>query len=247
MTISTSTLSSIASSCSPVCDLCGKPLRTTRVEVPSGDGVRAFEAPVYGSCGCAASRRRMARLDGRAPKEPSTLAARAAGLPARFGEGDETPDVERLADAVLSGSWLYVYGPLGTGKSRLSASVGHALVRRGKHGVRFIRAADLLEQEVNGESRYEEACSCGYLVLDDLGKEHPSDWAASVLFGVVDARYSSCLPTVITSNYAPPDLLRLYRGNAQMEAVVSRLTEVCRMRSTSGADMRRSRKGNAAR
>ena len=247
MTISTSTLSSIASSCQPVCDFCGKRLRTTSVTVPTADGPRTFAAPVYGSCGCEASRRRMERLDGRAPKEPGTLAARAAGLPARFGDGDESPDVERLADAVLSGSWLYVWGPLGTGKSRLSASVGHALVRRGKHGVRFIRAADLLEQEVNGESRYEEACSCGYLVLDDLGKEHPSDWAASVLFGVIDARYSSCLPTVITSNYAPPDLLRRYRGNSQMEAVVSRLTEVCKMRSTSGADLRRSKMGKGAR
>lgn len=235
--ISANTISAIASSTAPSCDFCGKPLKTVKVTVPSADGPRIVEAPVYGSCGCEASRRRMERLDGR-KAEPAPYASRATGIPERFGAGDDGPDVERFADAVVGGSWLYIWGPLGTGKTRLSASIGHALVRRGKHGVRFVRSADLLEQELKGESRYDEACSCGYLVLDDLGKEHPSDWAASVLFGVVDARYSTCRPTVITSNYSIPQLLSRYRGNAQMEAVASRLSEVCREIHVDGSDKR---------
>jgi len=44
------------------------------------------------------------------------------------------------------------------------------------------------------------------LILDDLGSERMSEWAAETLFSVLDYRYRLRLPTMITSNLNPYDV-----------------------------------------
>lgn len=38
------------------------------------------------------------------------------------------------------------------------------------------------------------------LILDDLGSGGFGEWGRNVLFDLIDIRYSSCLPTVVTTN-----------------------------------------------
>ena len=41
----------------------------------------------------------------------------------------------------------------------------------------------------------------GCLVLDDLGKESPTDWTLGQVFRVVNDRYENMRPVVVTTQY----------------------------------------------
>lgn len=43
--------------------------------------------------------------------------------------------------------------------------------------------------------------SVDLLVIDDLGKEKPTEWVLEKLFLIVNNRYNNYLPIVITTNY----------------------------------------------
>jgi DNA replication protein DnaC len=45
-----------------------------------------------------------------------------------------------------------------------------------------------------------------WLVMDDLGAERLNDWAAEVMFRILNARYSTCIPTLVVSNVCPDDI-----------------------------------------
>ncbi len=48
-----------------------------------------------------------------------------------------------------------------------------------------------------------------WLVVDDLGAERLSDWAAEVMFRIFNARYATCIPTLVVSNVCPDDIAEL--------------------------------------
>ena len=60
------------------------------------------------------------------------------------------------------------------------------------------------------------------LVLDDLGKEKPTDWAAERIFALVEKRYGDMRSTCATTNLALDQL-----ADNGYHALVSRLTETC--------------------
>lgn len=45
------------------------------------------------------------------------------------------------------------------------------------------------------------------VVLDDLGREKVSDWTGEIVYALVNARYENRLPTLITSNLSPSELV----------------------------------------
>ena len=64
------------------------------------------------------------------------------------------------------------------------------------------------------------------LVLDDLGKENPTDYSLPIIFDIVDRRYTRLKPTIITTNMNAAQLLAhmSMKGDRTMaESVVSRL------------------------
>jgi DNA replication protein DnaC len=58
------------------------------------------------------------------------------------------------------------------------------------------RHDDISESEVRGV--YE---SVPLLIIDDLGKEKPTEWTLATLYAIIDGRYDSAMPVIITTNY----------------------------------------------
>jgi DNA replication protein DnaC len=56
------------------------------------------------------------------------------------------------------------------------------------------------------DAMLELLCQCEHLVLDDLGRERPTEWAQETLYLLVNARYQECLATSLTTNLSPPEL-----------------------------------------
>lgn len=163
---------------------------------------------------------------------------RAAGIPTKFARADISaclPEVQAYAKDVLSGSsdWLILRGQVGRGKTYSACAVMRAAIETMRG--RFTTAVDMLNairatyDSKDSESTVRSAYSnVPLLVIDDFGKEKPTEWMLSTLFTILDERYRSCRPTIITTQYTGRELIeRLTIGgdNQTAKAIISRLSE----------------------
>lgn len=214
------------------CPRCGKQLK--RISVPLFG--KPTEVPCYGSCGCEESAIDMLGV------ARSDRGYALAGIPKRYLSA-EVDHGHRPHD-VAAGLSVYVYGPNGTGKTTFACSLAKKLVDMGIT-VRFENSKQVIaeiQSSYNGrQTDVLERCSaCRVLVLDDLGKEQPTPYALSMLYQVIDSRYSQGKPTVVTSNFSRGALVNRWEGAdlETAEAIVSRLCENSETVMMDGEDRR---------
>lgn len=100
---------------------------------------------------------------------------------------------------------LYLYGPPGSCKSHLAAAILNDHAAKGVEGrygsmpaiLRLLRRGF---QDGTADERLEALMDAPLLVLDDLGTEHPGDWADTQLFDLLSVRIAADRATIITSN-----------------------------------------------
>jgi DNA replication protein DnaC len=104
--------------------------------------------------------------------------------------------------------WLVLTGDYGCGKTHLAASIANYRAQNG-YSALFISVPDLLDHlratfdpssSVGYDRRFSEIRNAPLLVLDDFGTHNATPWAQEKLFQILDHRYSTRLPTVITMN-----------------------------------------------
>lgn len=141
---------------------------------------------------------------------------------------------------------LYLYGRVGTGKSRLTAALVVTLATEGV-SARWLRWQQLLtnqRERMDGDRTATDlldvARSCTVLVLDDLGAGKPTPWSVGIAEEVLDARLNSSLTTIITSNlWTAGDPRRVATLTGVMSArVTSRVAELCQPYRLDGTDLR---------
>lgn len=145
---------------------------------------------------------------------------------------------------------LLLCGPPGTGKTLLAVSIQRerieahlrrwpraviqleqpdgsiAMVGRPRLGVRFVVVPTFLDAMRAGVAHGDrddplaELFDVDLLVLDDLGAERSTDWAAERLYVLVSERYNKMRSTVATTNYGLDELVERGYG-----PIVSRLLE----------------------
>jgi DNA replication protein DnaC len=91
-------------------------------------------------------------------------------------------------------------------------------------------------RHAESEDRIGPLVEADLVVLDDLGREKPTDWAAERMYVLINARYSACRPTVVTSNFTPDEL-----ANHGYEPHMSRLAEDGHFVRIEATDYRRRR------
>jgi DNA replication protein DnaC len=102
--------------------------------------------------------------------------------------------------------WLVLHGRSGAGKTHLAAAIANRCIERGQP-VLFIVVPDLLDHlraayrpdaEEPYDRLFEQVRTAPLLVLDDLGAQATTPWAAEKLYQIVNYRYNAQLPTVFT-------------------------------------------------
>ena len=144
---------------------------------------------------------------------------------------------DNFQDFKEKGEGLYFVGSFGTGKTHLAAAISLYLINKGIPVI-CRTLIDLLGEirrtyDNSSTSEYEVLSlykEIDLLVVDDLGKEAPSEWALATFYAILNERYEACLPTIITTNYSDQELinrLSLKGDRVTAGSIVSGLHEVC--------------------
>lgn len=114
------------------------------------------------------------------------------------------------------GKGLYFYSHTkGSGKTRMAISIGNAIVKIKKLGVKYTTTMDLLSEiknTFNGGSKLTEVQLIDFikkidvLILDDLGVENPTPWVKSIFYSILDGRMDNKKITIFTSNLSMDEL-----------------------------------------
>ena len=149
---------------------------------------------------------------------------------------------------------LYIVGDIGTGKTFLCSCLCADLVRKGKR-IMWRNVSEILRElracfnskTANEVETMQAFVAAPVLVLDDLGKERPTEWAAEQLFCIVNGRYDEGRATIITTNYGAEELVRRltprpdangYADDTTARAIVDRLRGVSKCVKLQGGSKR---------
>lgn len=114
-------------------------------------------------------------------------------------------------DAVRSENiGLILYGGVGTGKSYGAACIANYLIER-KTPVCMVNLSSVLNsiggyQSEEKNSFIADLMRYPLLILDDVGMERQTEYALEQVFNVIDARYRSGMPLIITTNLSLAEL-----------------------------------------
>jgi DNA replication protein DnaC len=152
----------------------------------------------------------------------------------------KTPKQKKARDEVMKDGSFFLIGLPGRGKTHLLAASVNAAMTQGV-SVAFFSAPWLLKkvrEDIMSEEKLqilENCCEIGYLVIDDLGKEKPSETVQEKLFMIFDRREVLGLRTSVTSNYDPETLAK----ERLDDAIVSRILGMCEVFYLDGTDYRK--------
>ena len=127
--------------------------------------------------------------------------------------GDRNRAIQALADAKevcetfakKPEGWLVLVGDVGTGKTHLAHAIGATALHQ-DIPVYAATAPDMLDmlRASYADGAFDQVFSnlrdVGLLIIDDMGTQKGSEWTVEKLFQIVDHRYRSQLPMVVTSN-----------------------------------------------
>ena len=103
--------------------------------------------------------------------------------------------------------WLVLTGPSGCGKTHMAAAIANHCLKDGIP-VFWTIVPDLLDHlrttfsptsDITYDDLFERVKNAPLLILDDLGTHSSTPWAEEKLFQVLNHRFNSQLPTVVTS------------------------------------------------
>lgn len=167
-------------------------------------------------------------------------------IPKRY-EGVDIKDVPKNIkskfDTILQKrKGIYLWGPVGTGKTHLAFAMKKEWDENHSHKVTFWNTSELMQEIKDDFDRHpidktrvfermmEEK---NLLILDDIGSEKLTDWVLERFYLIINRRYNDVLPIIFTSNFNIEKL-----AERLGDRVASRIVEMCDIEFIGGDDKR---------
>lgn len=147
--------------------------------------------------------------------------------------------VDNFPEMKKRGKGLLLYGPVGTGKTHAAACIANELINQGRPCLvtNFARITNTLQGMFDGKQRYlDDFNRLDLLVIDDLAAERDTSYMNEMIFNIIDSRYRSGKPLIVTSNLTQAELTA--PTSVDKERIYSRLLEMCVPVEVKGADRR---------
>lgn len=147
--------------------------------------------------------------------------------------------VDNFTEMKKRGKGLLLYGPVGTGKTHAAACIANELINQGRPCLvtNFARITNTLQGMFDGKQRYlDDFNRLDLLVIDDLAAERDTSYMNEMIFNIIDSRYRSGKPLIVTSNLTQAELTA--PTSVDKERIYSRLLEMCVPVEVKGADRR---------
>lgn len=146
-------------------------------------------------------------------------------------------------DETENSKGLYLFGPVGTGKTYSVNALAIELLKNSLD-VRIFDLPVLLDQIRSSfsndsqeiESRtIRDLSDIEVLIIDDIGVEKITDWVLESLYKLINTRYENSKTTIFTSNHNLGEL-----ASRTNDRITSRITEMCKIIEVKGKDKRKS-------
>ena len=148
--------------------------------------------------------------------------------------------VEHFRDFKKMSKGLLLYGTVGTGKSHMAACIANALIDQGYKVLmsNFATMVNILQSSFDGKQEYINSLNrYALLIIDDLGAERKSDFMQEQVFNIIDARYRSGLPMIITTNLTAEEMKK--PTEIGQSRIYDRILERCHPVAVQGQSIRR--------
>lgn len=125
---------------------------------------------------------------------------------------------------------LIFSGGVGTGKTFAAGCIANELFRQrvGVCMTNFPRVLNNLQASYEKQEIIDQIISYDLLVIDDLGAERATDYAVEQVYAVIDARYRSGKPLIVTTNLGISELEK--PASVAYARVFDRVLEMCPLR-----------------
>ena len=123
---------------------------------------------------------------------------------------------------------LILWGSVGTGKSYFAGCIANALMEKEISVCMTNFAAILNDLAASFKDRNEyisHLCSFPLLILDDFGMERGTEYGLEQVYNVIDSRYRSGKPLIVTTNLTLEELQN--PEDTAHARIYDRLTEMC--------------------
>jgi DNA replication protein DnaC len=151
--------------------------------------------------------------------------------------------MKRYADNFVEfknkGKGMLLYGDAGTGKTFYAACIANEIIEKGQRPMmtNFAQVINNVQSTWEKQEYINDLCKYDLLIIDDLGIERQTTTVQEIVFNVIDTRYRSGLPMIITTNLTPKEFTKATEiGNKR---IYDRIIERCLAVEVAGESRRR--------
>lgn len=152
--------------------------------------------------------------------------------------------VDRWDKMLSENIGLLLWGEVGTGKSFFAACIANALIEQCV-SVKMTNFAAILNDLFSCDNKNEyidRLNESSLLIIDDLGIERNTEYALEQVYNIIDARYKSNKPVIITTNLSLTELK--HPSDTAHKRIYDRILEMCVPIRFNGENMRSSKAVN---
>lgn len=147
---------------------------------------------------------------------------------------------EKFDELFSKNQGMLFWGGVGTGKTHLACCIGNYVMEH-LHSVYATSFVKMLQQkafksEDDLETYIRRMNAASLVILDDLGAERGTDYALEIVYNVIDSRYRSGKPMIVTTNLSLDEMQNV--SDIRYSRIYDRIFEVCYPVEFTGVSLR---------